>query len=69
MGSQSRRQRTIDRKRTDQLVFAKHLIMSLKEQHIAKLLLANLSNGLQTVKGTHTRDDMIAKRCVVKWIR
>ncbi|KAL3682197.1 hypothetical protein R1sor_000219 [Riccia sorocarpa] len=42
-------------------------IMSLKEQHIAKLLLANLSNGLQTVKGTHTRDDMIAKRCVVKW--
>ncbi|KAL3680145.1 hypothetical protein R1sor_023101 [Riccia sorocarpa] len=43
-------------------------IMSLKEQHIAKLLLANLSNGLQTVKGTHTRDDMIAKRCIVKWI-
>ncbi|KAL3688843.1 hypothetical protein R1sor_015152 [Riccia sorocarpa] len=30
-------------------------IMSLKEQHIAKLLLANLSNDLQTVKGTHTR--------------
>ncbi|KAL3682494.1 hypothetical protein R1sor_000516 [Riccia sorocarpa] len=40
-------------------------IMSLKEQHIGKLLLPNLSNGLQTVKGTHTRDDMIAKRCVV----
>ncbi|KAL3684680.1 hypothetical protein R1sor_002702 [Riccia sorocarpa] len=42
-------------------------IMSLKEQHIAKLLLANLSNGLQIFKGTHTRDDMIAKRFVVKW--
>ncbi|KAL3681282.1 hypothetical protein R1sor_024238 [Riccia sorocarpa] len=39
-------------------------IMSLKKQHIVKLLLANLSNGLQTVKGTHTRDDMIAKRIV-----
>ncbi|KAL3676563.1 hypothetical protein R1sor_026511 [Riccia sorocarpa] len=26
-------------------------IMSLKEQHIAKLLLVNLSNNLQTVKG------------------
>ncbi|KAL3695600.1 hypothetical protein R1sor_009676 [Riccia sorocarpa] len=36
-------------------------VMSLKEQHIAKLLLANLSNGLQTVKGTHTRDDMIVE--------
>ncbi|KAL3676155.1 hypothetical protein R1sor_026103 [Riccia sorocarpa] len=42
-------------------------IMSLKEQHTAKLLLANLSNGLQTIKRTHTQDDMIAKRCVVKW--
>ncbi|KAL3692848.1 hypothetical protein R1sor_006499 [Riccia sorocarpa] len=39
-------------------------IMSLNEQHIAKLLLANLSNGLQTIKRMHTRDDMIAKRKV-----
>ncbi|KAL3697605.1 hypothetical protein R1sor_011681 [Riccia sorocarpa] len=44
-------------------------IMSLKEQHVAKLLLANVSNGLQTVKRTHTQDNMIAKRCVVKWTR
>ncbi|KAL3698691.1 hypothetical protein R1sor_012767 [Riccia sorocarpa] len=34
-------------------------IMSLKEQHAAKLLLANLATGLQTVKRTHTQYDMI----------
>ncbi|KAL3699783.1 hypothetical protein R1sor_017805 [Riccia sorocarpa] len=105
MGSQSRRQCTVDRKRTDQLGQSSRSIAQAneyrlrlwrqkyaeeqverratsssqrvasgsqrgirrKEQHTAKLLLANLSNGLQTIKGTYTRDDMIAKRCVVKW--
>ncbi|KAL3681343.1 hypothetical protein R1sor_024299 [Riccia sorocarpa] len=102
MGSQSRRQSTVDRRRTDQLEpvasgsqwgirrkvmemvdklkslsdesveyeskiltrFLQHStisktlkvgeIMSLKEQRAAKLLLANLATGLQTVKRTHT---------------
>ncbi|KAL3695536.1 hypothetical protein R1sor_009612 [Riccia sorocarpa] len=38
-------------------------IMSLKEQRAAKLLLANLATSLQTVKGTHTQDDMIHDDC------
>ncbi|KAL3700972.1 hypothetical protein R1sor_018994 [Riccia sorocarpa] len=41
-------------------------IMSLKEQHAVKLLLANLANGLQIVKGTHTQDDVIAKKCALR---
>ncbi|KAL3681201.1 hypothetical protein R1sor_024157 [Riccia sorocarpa] len=45
-------------------------IMSLKKQHIAKLLLVNLANDLQIVKPPpwgHTKDDMIAKKCAGKW--
>ncbi|KAL3695782.1 hypothetical protein R1sor_009858 [Riccia sorocarpa] len=38
-------------------------IMSLKEQRAAKLLLANLATCLQTVKGTHTQDEMIHDDC------
>ncbi|KAL3689715.1 hypothetical protein R1sor_016024 [Riccia sorocarpa] len=38
-------------------------IMSLKEQHVAKLLLANLATGLQTVKRTYTQDEMIHDDC------
>ncbi|KAL3683589.1 hypothetical protein R1sor_001611 [Riccia sorocarpa] len=38
-------------------------IMSLKEQRAAKLLLANLATSLQTVKRTHTQDDMIHDDC------
>ncbi|KAL3677905.1 hypothetical protein R1sor_020861 [Riccia sorocarpa] len=38
-------------------------IMSLKEQHATKLLLANLATGLQTMKRTHTQDDMIHDDC------
>ncbi|KAL3688947.1 hypothetical protein R1sor_015256 [Riccia sorocarpa] len=38
-------------------------IMSLKEQHAVKLLLANLATGLQTMKSTHTQDDMIHDDC------
>ncbi|KAL3694813.1 hypothetical protein R1sor_008464 [Riccia sorocarpa] len=41
-------------------------ILSLKEQRAAKLLLANLATGLQTVKGTHTQDDVIAKKCALR---
>ncbi|KAL3682054.1 hypothetical protein R1sor_000076 [Riccia sorocarpa] len=41
-------------------------IMSLKEQRAAKLLLANLATGLQIVKGTHTQDDVIAKKCALR---
>ncbi|KAL3692771.1 hypothetical protein R1sor_006422 [Riccia sorocarpa] len=38
-------------------------IMSLKEQHVAKLLLAKLATDLQTVKRTHTQDEMIHDDC------
>ncbi|KAL3679059.1 hypothetical protein R1sor_022015 [Riccia sorocarpa] len=41
-------------------------IMSLKEQCAAKLLLANLATSLQTVKGTHTQDDVIAKKYALR---
>ncbi|KAL3691518.1 hypothetical protein R1sor_005169 [Riccia sorocarpa] len=38
-------------------------IVSLKKQRAAKLLLANLATSLQTVKGTHTQDNMIHDDC------
>ncbi|KAL3677095.1 hypothetical protein R1sor_027043 [Riccia sorocarpa] len=41
-------------------------IMSWKEQRAAKLLLANLATSLKTIKGTHTQDDVIAKKCVLR---
>ncbi|KAL3689564.1 hypothetical protein R1sor_015873 [Riccia sorocarpa] len=41
-------------------------VMSQKEQQCASLLLSNLAEGLQTVKGTHTQDDVISKKCTMR---
>ncbi|KAL3681457.1 hypothetical protein R1sor_024413 [Riccia sorocarpa] len=41
-------------------------VMSQKEQQCVSLLLSNLAEGLQTVKGTHTQDDVISKKCTMR---
>ncbi|KAL3688079.1 hypothetical protein R1sor_014388 [Riccia sorocarpa] len=41
-------------------------VMSQKEQQCVSLLLSNLAEGLQSVKGTHTHDDVISKKCTMR---
>ncbi|KAL2630515.1 hypothetical protein R1flu_015201 [Riccia fluitans] len=41
-------------------------VLSEKEQRCAEMLLGNLAKGLATVKGTHSKDDVIAKKCTLR---
>ncbi|KAL3688825.1 hypothetical protein R1sor_015134 [Riccia sorocarpa] len=102
MGSQSRRQRTVDRKRTDQLGQSSRRIAQANEDRLrlrrqryaeqqAKRRATSSSepvasgsqrgirrkvmemvdklkslSGERTVKGTHTQDDVIAKKCALR---
>ncbi|KAL2611510.1 hypothetical protein R1flu_023202 [Riccia fluitans] len=43
-------------------------VYSEKELRCAKLLLENMVEGLSTVKGTHSQDDVIAKMCAMRML-
>ncbi|KAL3678869.1 hypothetical protein R1sor_021825 [Riccia sorocarpa] len=41
-------------------------VLSQKEMRCAEIVIGNLAEGLQTVKGTHSQDDVIAKKCTLR---
>ncbi|KAL3686049.1 hypothetical protein R1sor_004071 [Riccia sorocarpa] len=43
-------------------------VYSDKELRCAKMLLDNMTEGLRTVKGTHSQDDVIAKKCALRML-